>query len=546
MKFLPWITRAVQKKNEKRDMLEVQGAGGLTNLSSIWNFLDGGGSRFNESGETINDYAAASISTVFCCVRILSDSVASLPCQIFRLNPTGKELDVDNWLLHLLTVESNPDTSAYSLFETLLVHLLLRGNGYIQVERNMAGEPMALWNLDPRKTEPVRLVNGQLAYKTSDGETAGHTRIVAAKDMLHVHQFSWDGIVGQSPIAMLRQTLGLAISQQKFSARSVANNSVPALVLTVPGKMKAEDKTKARTDWEEMNLGANQRRVSILDGGMGVETLGLSNDDQELLASRAFSRQEIAAAFRVPPNMVGDMTRLSNSNHEQQSLSFVTDSLTPILKRIEVEFKRKLLPPAPNGKPNTTVIMFDLRERLRGDFQSTMNAFGTGRQWGFYSVNDVRRELGEDTIGPEGDVYLTPVNMVNSDKTLETPPVQTQPVDNNPVQDQPIRTAHFLSITRDAVGRVCKRDKRDLGTVCQIFEPLVTAIAGAVAPDTTWDSSRAVAAFLTKLSDRAVTWTGDMDVIAADELRRATKALTLVAYRDTAEQRALKALETTA
>ena len=229
--------------------------------------------------------------------------------------------DFDNPLAHLLQIAPNDETSAYSFFETLVTHLNLRGNAYAEIQRNAAGDPVALWNLDPRKTEPVRMgVNGDLRYKTADGMLQGQHRIIAKENMLHVVLFSWDGIVGQSPIAILRQTLGLAIGQQKFSARMLKNNAVPQLALKTDGKMKPEDKVKARLAWEELQTGGSQGRVAILDGGMTIEKLGLSAEDSELLASRSFSRSEIAAAFRVPASMVGDLTRLSNSNHEQQSL----------------------------------------------------------------------------------------------------------------------------------------------------------------------------------------------------------------------------------
>ena len=375
MKFLPWQSRAA--KHEKRDALEVQGNG--FNLGAIWNFLDGGGQN-NESGESVNDATSLSIATVFTCCRVLADGVASLPCRIYRQTPTGKQEDIDAALSHLLQIAPNDETSAYSFFETLATHLNLRGNSYAEIQRNAAGDPIALWNLDPRKCEPVRLgVNGTLAYKCSDGMGPNQTRIIAKENMLHVPLFSWDGIVGISPIAMLRQTLGLTIAQQKFAARIIRNNAVPALALNFPGKIKPEDKAKLRDNWEELQSGGSQRRVAILDQGLTIETLGLSAEDSELLASRSFSRSEIAAAFRVPASMVGDLTRLSNSNHEQQSLSFVTDSLSPLLKRIEIEFRRKLLPPAPNGKPNTSFIQFDIRERLKSDFASTMQGL-CGRQ----------------------------------------------------------------------------------------------------------------------------------------------------------------------
>jgi hypothetical protein len=383
--------------------------------------------------------------------------------------------------------------------------------------------------------------------------TAGQTRVIAVEDMLHVVLFSWDGIQGISPVAMLRQTLGLAISQQKFSARLLKNNAVPALALTTSQKVKPEDKQKMRLDWEQQQLGGNQRRIAILDGDMKVETLGLSAEDSELLASRSFSRCEIAAAFRVPASMVGDMTRLSNSNHEQQSLDFVQSSLIPVLKRIEIEFRRKLLPPSPIGQPNKSFIQFDVRERLRGDFESMMTGYATGKQWGFYSTNDVRKELGENPIGPVGDVYWTPVNMQNSKLLLDTESIQDQPVGTEPpAQNDAAR--QYLRLYRDAVGRLAARsaDKRDLATVTQIFEPLVASIAELGAerakrntrsPEWQYEPAQAIAGYLVKLTERAATWKPeDLDSIAAQELQKVTKTLTLAAHRSIAEHVALKGL----
>jgi len=552
-----FLTRTTKKTAERRDAMEMAGIG-LSSQAAIWQWLDGGGIRANAAGELVNDWTAVSVATVYTCTRILADAIASLPCQVFKQIPSGKQLDVDNWLLHLLTVEANPETSAFSFFETLLIHLNLRGNGFAFVQRDAAGNVVGLWNLDPRLTEPVRIgPNGDLAYRTRDGEQAGQSRIVAAKDMLHVTLFSWNGIVGQSPVAMLRETLGLAIAQQNYQARNVVNSGVPAIAIHNPGKVAPEDKTKMREDWHKLQTGPNQGRVAILDSGYTIEKLGLSVEDSELLASRQFSRTEIAAAFRIPNYMVGDSTRLSNGNAEQLALQFVQDALQPILKRIEVEFKRKLLPPAPNGKPNTTLIAFDLRERLRGDFASTMTAYGAGRQWGFYSVNDVRRELGEDTIGPEGDVYLVPVNMQNSARLLDTESIQDQPV-NQPAPDVrnilATSTTHYLRLCRDAVGRLAVRpaDKRNLETVTRLFSPLLASVADLAAdsartstnaPEWQPDASKAITECLSKLTERAAKWNGDdLDAIAAQELHKLTKSLTMNAHRSIAEHVALSRL----
>jgi HK97 family phage portal protein len=542
---------------EKRDALEVQSAGGLSNLSAIWNFLDGGNNG-NEAGEPVNDSTALSIATVYSCVRILADSVASLPCRIYDRTPTGRAENIDIPLAHLLQIEANPETSAFSFWETYITHLMLRGNAFAQIQRTAGGEVVAIWNLDPRKTEPVRIgATGTLAYKTSDGMTSG-TRIIAAEDMLHTLLLSWDGIVGVSPISALRETLGLALGQQKFMSRLLKNNAVPSLAMYTDAKLRPEDKSRMREDFQALQSGGNLGKVAVLDSGLKIQMLGMSAEDSELLSSRQFSRAEIAAAFRIPPQMVGDLTRQSNNSSEQAALSFVQDTLTPILQRVQIAFRRRLLPPAPNGKPNTSFIEFDLRERLRGDFASTMTGYATGKQWGFYSTNDVRKELGENPIGPEGDVYWYPTNMGNSAQLLNQ--ANTEPITQQPIETEAARntlgtaTAHYIRLYRDAVGRLSARpvEKRDAATVKSIFEPLVTSIADLAAdsakrstdaPEWRPDPAKAIAEYLQKLTERSATWKPeDIDSIAGQELHKVTRALTMAAHRSIAECAALKGL----
>jgi hypothetical protein len=182
-----------------------------------------------------------------------------------------------------------------------------------------------------------------------------------------------------------------------------------------------------------------------------------------------------------------------------------------------------------------------------------MNGYATGKQWGFYSTNDVRRELGENPIGPVGDVYWTPVNMQTSELLLDTESIQDQPIGTPPPAPNDV-ARQYLRLYRDAVGRLASRsaDKRDLATVTQIFEPLVASIAELGAEhakrntrSTEWqyEPAKAIAEYLQRLTERVANWkTDELDSIAAQELHKVTKTLTLAAHRSVAEHAALKGL----
>ena len=269
--------------------------------------------------------------------------------------------------------------------------------------------------------------------------------------------------------------------------------------------------------------------------------LGLSPEESQFLQTRQHGRTDIAALFRVPPSMVGDTSRLSNANHEQLSLQLITDTLRPYLVRIEKEIQRKLLNDA------SLFVEFDVSERLRGDFVSTMNGFGVGKQWGFYSTNEVREKLGENPIGPAGDVYWAPVNMTNA-ANLIAPAPDPSPL---PLLDPPTESQRslfrdyiptFSGLFTDAVGRVATRTKRDVETITPILSPVLDSILKLCAqearhafnlPDTWNPSERVCRDHLKSVVTRCGAWTEQTKQEAAStELAKAIRSLRIGVFSE--------------
>jgi HK97 family phage portal protein len=383
---------------------------------AAWEWISGGHST--DAGEVINDISALKISTVFACVRVLSESVASLPVRLLRITPQGRVQELENPLYHLLSVAPNPEMTSFVYFETVAFHLSLTGNSYSEIERSTDGTPVALWPLNPRLTRAIRMPDGSLKYETSDGETGGNRRIIDAANCLHVPLMSFDGIVGLSPIMQAARSLGLASAAEKFGSRLFANYATPNIALLMKQKVKAEDKQKIRRDWEELQSGSNQHRVAVIDQEMDVKTLSITPEEGQFLETRVHQRSDICAIFRVPVHMAGSEQKLSNSNVEQMNLAFITDTLRPILSRIEAEIVKKLMPRDP-GKASTLTVQFDLSERQRGDTAAQVSLIAAGRQWGILSANDGLRILGLPVAGPPEDVRMVPINMMNSDRLLD-------------------------------------------------------------------------------------------------------------------------------
>jgi hypothetical protein len=246
--------------------------------------------------------------------------------------------------------------------------------------------------------------------------------------------------------------------------------------------------------------------------------------------------------------MAGDTSRLSSSNHEQQSLQFVTDTLRPYVSKFEQEIHRKLMPHI-GRNAGKFFVQFDVRERLRGDFQTTMQGYSLGRQWGFYSVNAILEDLGVNPIGPQGDVYLAPVNMVNLKDLVPgakpaTPPEGAAPPaapGADPAAGAPPTELKALSrylpayigLFRDALARFLKRDTRDAAAVALVFRPVLTSLAMQICDLWTlnlnlragWDAGPGVvSAELEGMAARSAAWIGaDPDQVAMAELVNAVR-----------------------
>ena len=379
---------------------------------SSYSFFLGG----TASGKYVTERSAMQMTAVYCCVRILSEAVASLPLQFYRYTDDGgKEKAVEHPLYFLLHDEPNPEMTSFIFRETLMTHLLLWGNAYSQIIRNGKGEVVALYPLMPDRMKVDRDEHGRLYYEYTvydsddvDGRKGtnkvGRTVRLQPHDVLHIPGLGFDGLVGYSPIAMAKNAIGLAIATEEYGSKFFANGAAPSGVLEHPGTIK--EPSKVRESWQATFGGsANANKIAVLEEGMKYTPISISPEQAQFLETRKFQIDEIARIFRVPPHMIGDLEKSSFNNIEQQSLEFVKYTLDPWVSRWEQAMVRALLTPDEKKK---YFFKFNVDGLLRGDYQSRMNGYATARQNGWMSANDIRELENLDRIPAEqgGDLYL--------------------------------------------------------------------------------------------------------------------------------------------
>ena len=362
------------------------------------------------SGKNVNEFTAMQTTAVYACVRILSETLAALPLQLYRYTAGGKERVYDHPLYHILHDEPNPEMTSFIFRETLMSHLLIWGNAYAQIIRDRLGRVQGLYPLRPDKMTVCRDESGQIYYiytKTTDENPAikPYGQVPLRKDeVLHIPGLGFDGLVGYSPIAMARNAVGMTMACEEYGASFFANGASPSGVLEHPGVLK--DPAKVRDSWNAVYQGsANAHKVAVLEEGMKYQQIGIPPEEAQFLETRKFQLNEIARLYRIPPHMIGDLEKSSFNNIEQQSMEFVKYTLDPWVIRWEQAMQKALFLPE---EKKQFFLKFNVNGLMRGDYESRMTGYSIGRQNGWLSANDIREMEDMNPVPEEegGNLYL--------------------------------------------------------------------------------------------------------------------------------------------
>lgn len=352
------------------------------------------------AGQSVTEGSALKSTVVLACVRLLSESVASLPLKLYRRTPPGKAPQPEHPLWRLLHDRPNPVMTSFSFRETMQGHLLLWGNAYAYMERGARGVVSALWPLRPDKTEvKIDKTSGLPAY-TFDYRGVKREG-VPASSVLHIPGLGFDGITGYSPIGLMRQAVGMALAAENFGAQFFGNSAMPSGLLSHPKQLTEPAAKRLAESWEQMHGGGNKWRVAVLEEGLSWTSIGIKPDEAQFIETRNLQALEITRAFGVPPWMVGVSTQgtsLTYANVEQQQIAFVTHTLRAWMVRWEQALNSALL-----ADP-ALFFEFNADALLRGDLKSRYEAYQIGRTGGWLSVNDIRARENMNPV-PGGDTY---------------------------------------------------------------------------------------------------------------------------------------------
>ncbi len=366
-----------------------------------------------KSGVMVTPDTAMAVAAIRACVTLLAESVAQLPCELYRRKGDQRERATDHPLYDLIHSQPNQKDTAFEFYEQGMGSLGFRGNAYSLIDRDGRGYISELIPINPDKVAVLKGPDGLPYYQLLDGSN----QILPMRMVHHIKAFSLDGFVGLSPIQTNADTIGLSMAVDEHASRVFANGTTLSGVIESPkdgAKFESQTKLDAFLNkFVERHSGLrNSFSVALLQEGMQYKQLAMNNEQAQLLESRKFSVIEICRLYKVPPHMIAELERSTNNNIEHQGLQYVIYTLLAWLKRIEGAMMRDLLLPSERKE---LYIEFNVSGMLRGDQKSRYESYALGRQWGWLSVNDIRRLENMSPI-PGGDVYLTPLNMIDTEK----------------------------------------------------------------------------------------------------------------------------------
>jgi HK97 family phage portal protein len=344
------------------------------------------GARETHSGERVTIDTALSLDTVVACVRLVSQTVSTLPLNVYtRDSKDQASVNKQHPLYRILHDRPNADMTASEFWAAMVACRLLWGNAYASMVK--AGNRII--SMSPMRPDWVTIERNADGSRTYYYANQGVRVELQEDEVLHIKGFSLDGLMGLSPIAMGRESLGAALAAEKASASFFRNGMRPSLVMQAPTWLTDQQKKRADDRMKEYTGAINAGRVPLVEGDWKLTNLSLPPEDAQLLATRGFNVETICRWFDVPPVMIGHTQSATawGTGMESMSLWYLVYALRPILKNIEQVILFSCIPATEQA---TTYAEFNVDGLMRADSKGRAALYATYVDHGLFTRNEVR------------------------------------------------------------------------------------------------------------------------------------------------------------
>ena len=499
---------AVPEDQEVGDLIELRG-----NLSRIFEEIVN--TRRTAAGVTVSPETALECSAVLACVRVLAESLASLPMNVYRRLPGGgKEIAEEQHLNEILAYQPNSWMTSFEFKELMQSWLLLWGNAYAHIKGNsQKGAVAELIPLHPSRMEVKRLSNGKLRYYYTEPATPVQPQIEVTEyrqdEIFHLRWLSSDGVTGFVPTTLSRDSIGLARATELHSSAFFGNGAKAGTYIETDQPHKPEALARFKAQWDEAHRGPDKAyKTVVMPYGFHKKEEPIRNDTAQLIETRRYQIEEVARVYRVPPHLIGDLSNVRYNTVEQSAIDFVTFSLIPWCRRWELACRKDLV-----VDDKTYFVQFDVNALMAGDYAARSQFIREMANLGALDVDEVRAAIGYNPLpNGEGKKRFIQVNMqLLSAFTPDNPTGKVeQPQPENPNDDP--EEDDVSDTPPDESSPV---DARDAAAAEVVFKTNLRRIAGIEADGVLERRNK---------PEKVGQWLEQMQTRMCDELRDAAKA----------------------
>ena len=391
--------------------------------SGGWGALIFGGSSYTSD-------KALNLSAVYRAVNLISDSVAKLPLEPYKIDNNGYKIKLAKHPIYaILNKKPNVRMTRFTFIKLMVTSMLLRGNAYAYILRGKNGEVEQLIYVP---SEYVTIIPPTYLSEPVTYSIAGIGERVEAKDLIHLINYTVDGVNGISTLTYARLSLGLATDAEEHARGFYAGGCNVGGILTVQSSLTTKQKQELKQSWMAAfnKETGTPNGVAVLEGNQTYQPIQVNPKDAMLLETRQWSVNEIGRWFNVNPVLLYDLTKSSYSTAEAVNIGFLTDTLQPILEKIEIEFENKLFP------DNSIDIKFDVSQLLRADKAGLASYYQTLFNIGVVSPNEIRKEIDLEPL-EDGNNHFVQANLLSIKQAANNVPANSalQHVENPSIQE---------------------------------------------------------------------------------------------------------------
>jgi HK97 family phage portal protein len=372
------------------------------------------------SGVDVTPQSALSWTALSAGIRISGETLGSLSWSVFEHVPSttpgrpGEKIErTEHPIYSILHSEPNEEQTSMEFLEMVQAHALWWGGSASQIIRNQAGIITELWPLNPDRCRWERHPDGSLALRVTiprdkTGGVMGST-LLSADDVLWVRGFSTGGIWGVCLPEWHKEAIGLGLASEAYIAAFFGRGAHAGGIITHPKSLSKEAQARLREGINNQVGGLDRaHRTLILEEGATWVQTTIDPQKAEFLGLRQFQIAEASRILRIPPHMLGDLTRGTFSNNEQQAIEFVQNHVRPWVVRWEQRFNKQLFGRKEKGR---LYVKANMNALARGDMQARFEAYAKGIASRIITPNEARENEDLNPGPPDLDLFQVTPNL---------------------------------------------------------------------------------------------------------------------------------------